>query len=398
MQPMNEDKDEPEPGAPVASFSGGGSDVGQALQGAGLNPAVDLTLVEIRSSDEAIDLRVADRRGLVAHVSAGATEEAVAVVSVTGTTGHAGPAATVGEADALRATTTSSEFGTTPVPAQAQRVAGVVERLGSTSSAADWMSVNVSVVIPALNEAKNLPFVLGRLPQGLHQVILVDGHSLDGTIDVARTIRSDVEVVLQGRHGKGNALAHGFAAVTGEVIVMLDADGSADPGEIPAFVTALVHGADFAKGSRFRPGGGSSDITAFRRAGNHVLNMLVNILFRTRYTDLCYGYNAFWSHLLPALDLQALTSTSVERVWGDGFEIETLINVRIAGAGARIDEVPSFEHPRLHGVSNLHTVRDGARVLRTIIRERVALSKRSRPLGAPTPAPLAAGGGLAQDQ
>ncbi len=105
----------------------------------------------------------------------------------------------------------------------------------------------VSVVVPARNEARNLPHVLGALPPDLHEVILVDGHSVDDTIAVAQHVLPTIRVVQQTRKGKGNALACGFAAVTGDVIVMLDADGSADPAEIPAFVAALVAGADFAR-------------------------------------------------------------------------------------------------------------------------------------------------------
>ena len=112
-----------------------------------------------------------------------------------------------------------------------------------------------------------------------------------------------VRAITQTRKGKGNAMACGFAAATGDVIVMFDADGSADPAEIPAFVAALVAGADFAKGSRFAPGGGSDDITLLRRTGNAGLNGVANALFGTSYTDLCYGYNAFWADLLPLLDL-----------------------------------------------------------------------------------------------
>lgn len=161
----------------------------------------------------------------------------------------------------------------------------------------------VSVVIPARNEAHNLPHVLNALPEGLHEVILVDGHSTDDTIGVALRIRPDVKIVQQTRCGKGNALTCGLAVVTGDIVVMLDADGSADPGEIPAFVAALLAGAEFAKGTRFAQGGRSDDITHFRRVGNSALNQLVNLLFRTHYTDLCYGYNAFRVQLIPVLDL-----------------------------------------------------------------------------------------------
>jgi glycosyltransferase involved in cell wall biosynthesis len=227
----------------------------------------------------------------------------------------------------------------------------------------------VSVVIPTLNEAENLPHVFARLPASLHEVIVVDGHSTDGTVEVARSLRGDVKIVTQSGRGKGNALAAGFAACTGDIVVMLDADGSADAAEIPRFVAALMNGADFVKGSRFAQGGGSSDITPVRRYGNRALNLLVNALYRTSYTDLCYGYNAFWSRCLPYM-----------RVDCDGFEVETLINVRIAKAGLIVHEVPSYERDRIHGQSNLRSVRDGTRVLRTIWLERVASVERRRRL------------------
>jgi glycosyltransferase involved in cell wall biosynthesis len=229
----------------------------------------------------------------------------------------------------------------------------------------DQLGLRVSVVIAAMNEAENLPYVFARLPQGLHEVILVDGHSIDGTVDVARRLRPDVRIVSQTGRGKGKALADGFAVCTGEIIVALDADGSTDAAEIPRFVAALCNGADFVKGSRFAQGGTSTDITRARSVGNHALNAFVNALYGTHYTDLCYGYNAFWARCLPYM-----------RVDCDGFEVETLINVRIAKAGLVIHEVPSYEHPRLHGASNLHAVRDGWRVLRTIVRERMATASR----------------------
>ncbi|GIF10062.1 glycosyltransferase family 2 protein [Actinoplanes teichomyceticus] len=229
----------------------------------------------------------------------------------------------------------------------------------------------VSVVVPALNEAQNLPHVFARLPR-VDEVILVDGGSTDDTVAVARRLRPDIRVVTQNRRGKGNALACGFAACTGDIIVMIDADGSTDPGEIPSFVEALRAGADFAKGSRFQPGGGSADITRLRRAGNKALSVLVNVLFGTSYSDLCYGYNAFWACHLDVFGLDS-TSPAPEgadgRLWGDGFEIETLLNLRAARARLAIEEVPSFEHNRIHGVSNLNALTDGIRVLRTIARE-----------------------------
>jgi glycosyltransferase involved in cell wall biosynthesis len=228
----------------------------------------------------------------------------------------------------------------------------------------------VSVVVPMLNEALNLPAVFAALPP-VHEVIVVDGRSVDDSVAVARALRPDTRVLMQTRRGKGNALACGFAAATGDVIVMLDADGSADPAEIPRFVAALAAGADFAKGSRFVRGGGSTDITRVRSAGNKALNGLVNLVYGTRYTDLCYGYNAFWRRCLDVLDMPPVAAPAAgeEMMWGDGFEVETLINVRIAKAGLRVTEVGSFERERIHGRSNLNAITDGLRVLRTVLAE-----------------------------
>lgn len=232
-------------------------------------------------------------------------------------------------------------------------------------------SPSVSVIIPALNEARNIPYVLDRIPADTHEVILVDGKSVDNTVVVARSTRPDVRVVNQTRKGKGNALACGFAAATGDVIAMVDADGSADPGELPRFLDALVAGADFAKGTRFAHGGGSTDITRLRRLGNDCLTAIFNIAYRRRYSDLCYGYNAFWRSCLSALRLDASTPQPPggAKLWGDGFEVETLIHVRVAMAGLRVAEVPSYESSRLYGSSNLSAPRDGMRAVRTMFAE-----------------------------
>lgn len=227
----------------------------------------------------------------------------------------------------------------------------------------------VSVVIPAMNEARNLPYVFGTLPDWIHEVVLVDGNSTDDTVGVARGLWPGVKVVAQEGKGKGDALIAGFAACTGDIIVMVDADGSADGREIVSYVSALVSGADFAKGSRFANGGGTDDMTFVRRLGNRVLCATVNAKFGARYTDLCYGYNAFWRHCLDAITLDCT-----------GFEVETLMNIRVVKAGLRVQEIPSHEYDRIHGVSNLSAVRDGLRVLRVILREKaVPRSGRRRP-------------------
>jgi glycosyltransferase involved in cell wall biosynthesis len=220
--------------------------------------------------------------------------------------------------------------------------------------------VSVSVVLPVRNEAQNLPWVFERMPRGVDEVVLVDGSSTDDTVAVAKEHWQSLVVLHQAGEGKGAALMQGFAAATGDVIVMLDGDGSTDPAEIPRFVAALLAGADFAKGSRFLTGGGSADITRIRRLGNAVLAGAVNRLWGANYSDLCYGYNAFWSRCISAVSAECR-----------GFEVETLMNIRVARAGLDVVEVASFEQSRRFGVSNLDARRDGMRVLRTIIAERI---------------------------
>ena len=232
---------------------------------------------------------------------------------------------------------------------------------------------SVGVILPCLNEASNLPYVFSRMPSDVVEVVLVDGVSTDGTVEAARELWPSVRVVRQSRRGKGNALVCGFAASTTDIVVTLDADGSADPREIPRFVRALVDGADVAKGSRYLGDGGSDDLTRLRRLGNSALTALTNRLYGTRYTDLCYGYNALWRRVVPCLNLPPVDASGdrgAGAIWGDGFEIETLLHLRGVQAGLHQVEVPSYEAPRRDGVSNLRTYRDGRRVLATILRER----------------------------
>jgi glycosyltransferase involved in cell wall biosynthesis len=219
-------------------------------------------------------------------------------------------------------------------------------------------SATVSVVIPAKNEAENLPSVLSRIPAWVDEIVLVDGDSTDDTVAVARELVPEIIVVKQNRPGKGAALRAGFRASRGEIIVMLDADGSTDPAEIPAFVGALLAGADFVKGSRFLQGGGTDDMEWYRRLGNLGFVTLVKWRFGGKFTDLCYGYNAFWRDVLARMYLEA----------DDGFEIETSMNIQALKARLNIREVASWEARRIHGKSNLRTIPDGWRVLSTIVR------------------------------
>jgi len=231
----------------------------------------------------------------------------------------------------------------------------------------DWpdtstLSFTISVVIPTKNEARNIGWVLGRIGPIVDEIIIVDGLSDDGTVEAALRVRPDIVVVRHEVRGKGEAVRAGFAAATGDLVVLLDADGSMDPNEIPGFVVELARGSDLVKGSRFVPGGGTTDISWLRSAGNRALVRLSNQLLGTSYTELCYGYMAFRRSRLQELDLRS-----------SGFEIETEIVVKACRAGLAVMEIPSFESPRRYGSSNLNTFRDGWRVLRTLVRERFAV-------------------------
>ncbi|MER5866311.1 glycosyltransferase family 2 protein [Kitasatospora sp. NPDC002040] len=218
---------------------------------------------------------------------------------------------------------------------------------------------SVSLVVPARNEARNIPWVFQQIPNCVDEVILVDGFSTDATRAMAEQILPAVRTVQQSGPGKGNALRTGFAAASGEYVVMMDADGSMWPGEIPHFLHFLDHGYDFVKGSRCIAGGGSLDLTRIRAVGNLALLAVVNRLYRTRLTDLCYGFCAFRRSFLDQLDLRSA-----------GFEIEAEMIAHALRSGLRIAEVPSLELPRRSGRSHLHAVSDGSRVLRTLLAER----------------------------
>jgi glycosyltransferase involved in cell wall biosynthesis len=217
----------------------------------------------------------------------------------------------------------------------------------------------VSVVVPALNEEESIGWVIDNIPAWVSEIVLVDGLSVDGTELVVTDRRADVVIVHQRSRGKGAALRAGFAAASGDIIVMIDADGSTDPREIGSFVSALLAGADFVKGSRNLPGGGSVDFTLLRSLGNFAFVHAANLLFGSRFTDLCYGYCAFWRR-----DLERLALTA------DGFEIEMELILSAVKVGMDIAEVPSMELERRAGNSNLNAWKDGKRVLKTMLAER----------------------------
>lgn len=217
---------------------------------------------------------------------------------------------------------------------------------------------SVSIIICTLNEENNLPKVLPKIPEWIGEVILVDGYSTDNTVNVARTIFPSIRILYQPGRGKDDAMKYGFRKAQGEIIVVLDADGSTDPKQIPEFIIPLVNGYDFAKGSRFL--GLDPNMSSRRKLGNKMLVALTNALFGTNYTDVCCGYNAFWKRCLDRIDLSM-----------DSFDYEPILHTKIKKAGLRVIEIPCKDNGRLSGKSKLPMATQGLKTAIAIIRQRL---------------------------
>ena len=220
--------------------------------------------------------------------------------------------------------------------------------------------LNVTVLIFTLNEEENLPHVLPGIPDWVDEVLLVDGHSSDGTVRVARLLSPKVRVVFQPGNGKGDALRYGVQQATGDIIVTLDADGETDPEDMSRFLEPLLQGYDFVKGSRFRSGllGG---LSLHRTAGNLFLASVFNALFLTRYTDICSGYNAFWKEGIRKAGLPTE---------GD-FAAEPVMHARARKGGLKVKEVGHRDAGRIAGKAKVPLwAEHGLWVLKTIVQER----------------------------
>ena len=216
---------------------------------------------------------------------------------------------------------------------------------------------SITVLICTLNEEKNLPYVLPQIPQWVDEILLIDGHSSDNTVEVAKEIRPEIKVLYQPGKGKGDALKWGFKHASGDIIVTLDADGATNPEEMPKFIEPLLNGYDFAKGSRFL--GGRPNMRWHRRLGNQMFALLTNILYGTKYSDVCCGYNAFWKEACRSFGAS-----------GDTFLDEPTMSIRVRKAGLRVAEVSCADRGRLGGIGKDHTLRQGWRILQNIVRER----------------------------
>jgi glycosyltransferase involved in cell wall biosynthesis len=238
---------------------------------------------------------------------------------------------------------------------------------------------SVSVIIPARNEGAHLDVVISRIPTWVDEILVIDGNSTDGTLVIAKSNPRVNFAAAQRSNGKGAALSVGFSKAKMDLVAIIDADGSMDPSELETFVR-IAQQYDVVKGSRYLKNGGSTDLTWVRSMGNRALTKFANFLFDQNWSDMAYGYAIFKRDILENLALtnyDAQGSIFSHKAYGQGFEIETLMFTRAARRGLKIAEVPSFEHDRIAGSSNLRAIRDGVRVLICLFVERARSNPRN---------------------
>ncbi len=216
----------------------------------------------------------------------------------------------------------------------------------------------VSIIIPTLNEGRNMNALMKGIREVMRQyryeVIIVDGHSMDNTVELAR--RHGARVIYDSR-GKGSALIKGMAAARGAITISMDADLSNRPNELRLLIAGIEAGYDVCMGSRFLTGGGSDDMSLHRRLGNKAFVALVNLIYGSNYTDMCYGYRSFARGVSKRMGLKE-----------KGFGIETEISIKARKMRMKVLEVPSYEKLRAYGEGKLRSFSDGSIILRTIMR------------------------------
>lgn len=187
-----------------------------------------------------------------------------------------------------------------------------------------------------------------------YEIIVVDGHSTDRTVSISK--RGGAKI-LYDSVGKGSALIKGLSAARGDIVISMDADLSHEPRELKLLIAGIEAGYDICMGSRFILGGGSDDMPLLRKVGNWVFLSAVNLIFKSHYSDMCYGYRSFRKGVFSKLHLRET-----------GFGIETEINIDARKKKFKILEVPSMEKKRQSGEGKLRTFKDGYVILRTIVR------------------------------
>lgn len=219
--------------------------------------------------------------------------------------------------------------------------------------------MGAAIILPTLNERETIGEVLAEIRSVskrivLSEIIVVDS-STDGTDEIAK--REGAYVLKIPPCGKGYAIRAGLQKAVGNPVVIMDADFSHSAFEIPLMLKKLKE-YDVVCASRLMAGGGSSDMTPLRRACNRLVSRLINGIWQTKYTDVCYGFRAFRKNIARGLALAS-----------NGFEIETELSIKVKKRGLRLIEVPSFERKRSSGTGKLLLLKDGLRILRQVVIE-----------------------------
>jgi glycosyltransferase involved in cell wall biosynthesis len=227
----------------------------------------------------------------------------------------------------------------------------------------DKLSANrITIVLPTLNECKAVGKVLTSIESVMenydYKVVVVDGRSTDGTDEIARDMGADV--IYQRGKGYGNALKTGFfyarKRLHAKVIVMMDADLTYDPNDIPRLVVPILDDeADLVVGNRFA-GMQEGAMPLVNRIGNRVLSLVAKLAVGLDVFDTQSGMRAFRSELLGRMHLLAV---------GMPFAMEMLAEAR--SVDARICEVPINYMARV-GETKLNPVKDGGRILGVTVR------------------------------
>ena len=220
------------------------------------------------------------------------------------------------------------------------------------------MMPSVSIIIPTLNEEGNIARLLFSINKEINyikpEIIVVDGYSIDRTVKIAR---DNGAKIYFNKGGKGSALIKGISKSKGDIVIFMDADLSHKPTELRRLISAIDSGYDVCMGSRFLDGGGSDDISFVRKLGNYFFIWLINSIYGSKYTDICYGYRSFSKKALKKLNLNETS-----------FGIETEISIKAKKQGLKVLEIPSFERKRYTGAGKLMAVRDGLIILSVILK------------------------------
>ena len=221
--------------------------------------------------------------------------------------------------------------------------------------------MKVTLIIPTKNEEGCIGKVLREVPKKVvNEILVIDYHSTDKTADEAkRNLRSKQDRFIEQKgRGYGGAFIEGIKIARGDVIVMMDADGSHNPADIPFLIAKLKEGYDYAMSSRYAVGAKSFDDTLIRWIGNMIFTKLTNIVHNMHITDSLYLLTAVWKEDLERMNLKS-----------EGFEICTEILVKASRMGLRIAEVPTIERARYKGESKVSAFWDGLKILKAIFQK-----------------------------